>query len=64
MSIAIVSRDGAFMTGIRARDGRCVISGVMNPRLRVARGEWAGFEAAHIFPLETKNPVWIQGIFR
>ncbi|RPB17916.1 hypothetical protein L211DRAFT_889904 [Terfezia boudieri ATCC MYA-4762] len=34
----VSGRDGAFMTGIRARDGRCVISGVINPRLRIERG--------------------------
>ena len=43
------------------RDGRCVISGIANSRLRVSRGEWSGLEAAHIFPLEKEDPVWIQG---
>ncbi|KAF8420639.1 hypothetical protein EV426DRAFT_633994 [Tirmania nivea] len=58
----VLGRDDAFMTGIRARDGRCVISGMVN---RAAyRGQWAGFEAAHIFPLEKEDPIWIQGNFR
>ncbi|RPB28070.1 hypothetical protein L211DRAFT_860397 [Terfezia boudieri ATCC MYA-4762] len=36
----VSGRDGAFMTGIRVRDGKCVISGVMNPRLRGNMGQW------------------------
>ncbi|RPB29518.1 hypothetical protein L211DRAFT_832221 [Terfezia boudieri ATCC MYA-4762] len=45
MSHSVSGRDGAFTTGIRGRDGRCVISGVVN---RYAfRGGWFGFEAAH-----------------
>ncbi|KAF8429545.1 hypothetical protein EV426DRAFT_581777 [Tirmania nivea] len=35
----VSGRDGAFMTGIRARNGRCVIPGIVNSRLRVACGE-------------------------
>ncbi|RPB22709.1 hypothetical protein L211DRAFT_862611 [Terfezia boudieri ATCC MYA-4762] len=59
----VSGRDGAFMTGIRARDGRCVISGLVNSRTRIARGNWTSFEAAHIFPLEKENTVWIPGNF-
>ena len=51
------------MTGIRARDGRCVITGLVNTGTRIARGNWTSFEAAHIFPLEKEDPVWIQGNF-
>ena len=53
----VSGREGEFIPGIRARDGRCVISGVVN---RAAyRGEWTRFEAAHIFPVEKEN-LWIQ----
>jgi len=52
----VSGRDGAFISGIRARDGKCVISGVAN-RGAIAGG-WSMFEAAHIFPLEKEN-LWI-----
>ncbi|RPB19494.1 hypothetical protein L211DRAFT_863628 [Terfezia boudieri ATCC MYA-4762] len=61
MSHNVSGRDGVFMTGIRARNGKCVVSAVMNPRLGVSRREWAGFEVAYIFPLEKEDPVWILG---
>jgi len=59
----VSGRDGAFATGIRARDGRSVFSGPVNTRTRIARGNWSTFETAHIFPLEKEDPVWIQGNF-
>ena len=49
-------REDAIRNGIRARDGRCVISGVVN---RSAPYRWTSWEAAHIFPLE-KESLWIQ----
>ena len=49
-------REDAFRNGIRDRDGRCVISGVVNLN---APYRWTGFEAAHIFPLE-KESLWLQ----
>ena len=48
--------DDAFREGIRARDGKCVISGVVN---RMAPYNWSRWEAAHIFPLEKEN-LWIH----
>lgn len=48
--------ENTFRDGIRARDGRCVISGVVN---RSAPYRWTSWEAAHIFPLE-KESLWIQ----
>ncbi|KAF8418983.1 HNH endonuclease-domain-containing protein, partial [Tirmania nivea] len=57
ISFNVSGREDAFKIGIRARDGRCVISGVVN---RAAyRGEWTRFEAAHIFPLEKEN-LWVE----
>ncbi|KAG0636510.1 HNH endonuclease-domain-containing protein [Tuber brumale] len=52
----VSGRNGAFGNGIRARDGKCVISGVANLN---ARRRWTSFEAAHIFPLEKEN-YWIE----
>ncbi|KAF8418982.1 hypothetical protein EV426DRAFT_638433 [Tirmania nivea] len=55
ISFNVSGREDVFKIGIHARDGRCVISSVVN---RAAyRGEWTRFEAAHIFPLE-KEDLW------
>lgn len=57
ISHAISGRDDAFRNGVRARDGKCVISGEIND---VARWDvWVGFEAAHVFPLQQES-LWIQ----
>lgn len=54
---SVSGREDSFREGIRARDGKCVISGVVN---RAAyRGGWTTFEAAHIFPLESES-YWIE----
>lgn len=50
---SISGRDLAFRDGIRARDGRCVISGVVNARAPF--DIWSGFEAAYIFPFESES---------
>ncbi|RPB03500.1 hypothetical protein L873DRAFT_1786923 [Choiromyces venosus 120613-1] len=42
----VSEREDAFRIGVRARDGKCVISGVVNPR--VYRGAWVDFEEAPI----------------
>ena len=55
-SFNISGRDNSFREGIRFRDGKCVISGVVN---ELAPYFWAGFEAAHIFPLEKEN-LWTE----
>ncbi|RPA90001.1 hypothetical protein L873DRAFT_1590213, partial [Choiromyces venosus 120613-1] len=52
----VSGRENSFQDGIRARDGRCVISGVINGR---APHLLSGFEAAHVFPLENEN-LWIK----
>ena len=52
----VSGREDAFREGIRTRDCRCVISGVINRR---APYRWTMFEAAHIFPLE-KESLWID----
>lgn len=36
-----------------------MISGLVNPAIRIARGDWARFNTVHIFPLNAEN-VWIQ----
>jgi len=55
-SFNVSGREDAFRDGVRARDGRCVISGVVNRRAPL---RWTSFTAAHIFPLEKEN-LWIQ----
>ncbi|EER44417.1 conserved hypothetical protein [Histoplasma capsulatum var. duboisii H88] len=56
MSHSESGRENSFRNGIRSRDGRCVISGLVN---LLAPHRWTGFEAAHIFPLE-KEALWKQ----
>ncbi|KAK9235308.1 hypothetical protein V1525DRAFT_410332 [Lipomyces kononenkoae] len=46
-----------FRDGVRARDGKCVISGEINEGARW--DVWAGFQAAHVFPLEYES-LWTQ----
>ncbi|KAM5440988.1 hypothetical protein MferCBS31731_004127 [Microsporum ferrugineum] len=56
-SHSVSGREDQFRNGIRARDGKCVISGQVN---RGAQwNNWAGFEAAHVFPLE-KGSLWVE----
>ncbi|KZF25242.1 hypothetical protein L228DRAFT_258695 [Xylona heveae TC161] len=49
-----------FRLGLRARDGRCVLSGVVN--LNAEMGDWSLFESAHVFPLE-KESLWTRDDF-
>ena len=49
----VSGREDVFRNGIRARDGKCVISGMVNKS--AYRDSWAGFDAAHIFPLEKES---------
>ncbi|KAH0548613.1 hypothetical protein GP486_007843 [Trichoglossum hirsutum] len=56
ISHSVSGREDGFRDGIRARDRKCVISGVVNTR---SAGNWTSFEAAHIFPLELEN-LWIE----
>ncbi|KAK9364654.1 HNH endonuclease-domain-containing protein [Lipomyces kononenkoae] len=53
----VSGREDAFRDGVRARDGKCVISGVVNAL--APWDVWAGFQAAHVFPLEYES-LWIQ----
>ncbi len=49
-SVTTGTRVQAFTDAVRARDGRCVVSKVVNSAVE-EDDEWIGFEAAHIFPL-------------
>ncbi|OJD14614.1 hypothetical protein AJ78_05044 [Emergomyces pasteurianus Ep9510] len=57
ISHSVSGREDKFRDGVRARDGKCVISGTVNPRAQW--GNWEGFEAAHIFPLQ-KESLWVD----
>ena len=56
ISFNVSGRGDGFRNGIRDRDGKCVISGVVNRR---APYGWTSFEATHIFPLEKEN-LWSE----
>lgn len=42
--------DDIFRDGVRTRDGKCVITGIVN--LNGEDGYWGSFNSVHIFPLE------------
>ncbi|KAJ5182007.1 hypothetical protein N7449_012154 [Penicillium cf. viridicatum] len=50
-------RQDSFRRAVRARDQKCVITGIENSEAEV--DNWEGFEAAHIFPLE-REALWKQ----
>ncbi|KAK9361340.1 hypothetical protein V1504DRAFT_439678 [Lipomyces starkeyi] len=60
------SRDEKFRRRVRERDGRCVITGVVNPDADtgIIFGEASGFDAAHIFPLSKEEECRNQGLSR
>lgn len=51
-SFNISGRDDSFHKGVRARDRKCVISGVVNGRTPEC---WVSFMAAHVFPSKEKT---------
>jgi hypothetical protein len=57
ISHSVSGREDSFRDGVRARDGKCVISGAVNTR--AAWDIWSGFQACHVFPLEQEN-LWIE----
>jgi len=57
ISFNVSGRENEFKKGIRLRDGKCVITGVVNKG--AIRGNWTTFDAADIFPLEKEN-LWIE----
>ncbi|KAI9762699.1 MAG: hypothetical protein M1840_001166 [Geoglossum simile] len=56
ISYSVSGRDNSFRDGVRARDGKCVISGI---RKKSTASNWSPFEASHIFPLELES-LWVQ----
>ncbi|KAK9384253.1 hypothetical protein V1515DRAFT_618186 [Lipomyces mesembrius] len=49
----VSGRDEGFRSLVRARDGKCMITGRRN--VEADRGLWRGFQAAHIFPLSSEQ---------
>ncbi|OAL74367.1 hypothetical protein A7D00_2400 [Trichophyton violaceum] len=56
-SFSVSGRDSSFRAGVRARDGKCVVSGLINTYAQF--GAWEGFEAAHVFPLQHET-IWVE----
>lgn len=52
------SRKTPFCEGMRARDGRCVLSGRINSLAQW--GLWLGYDAAYVVPLEQES-LWMNG---
>ena len=61
-SHSISGRDDRFRQEVRARDGGCVVTLMMNPNREYDR--WTPFEAAHIFPLAYESQFTSQGLSR
>lgn len=59
-SHSVSGREAEFTRAVRARDGKCVISGTVN-RTR-DYDIWEAFEVAHIFPPE-KGSLWVAENF-
>ncbi|KAK9367465.1 hypothetical protein V1509DRAFT_566789 [Lipomyces kononenkoae] len=57
LSKTITGRDDFFRARVRARDGKCVITGTVNSNASV--DIWSGFEAVHIFPVSSEE-YWVQ----
>ncbi|KAK9319187.1 hypothetical protein V1517DRAFT_369960 [Lipomyces orientalis] len=55
-----IGRNESFRAQVRARDGKCVITGTVN--VNVPINVWHGFETAHIFPLSSED-YWLQNEF-
>ncbi|PUU80380.1 hypothetical protein B9Z19DRAFT_1100291 [Tuber borchii] len=49
------SRADRFCHQLRNRDRKCVISGLINPKVQIKANNWLGFEPAHIFPPEQEG---------
>ncbi|KAG0132667.1 hypothetical protein HOY82DRAFT_518039 [Tuber indicum] len=52
-------QDSRFCHGVRSRDRRCVVSGLINPEAHIQANNWLGFQVAHIFPPEHES-LWTQ----
>lgn len=50
-------QDERFTNGVRLRDGKCVITGLVN--IGVSANDWTAFEAVHIFPLH-REEIWLR----
>ncbi|KAK9489836.1 HNH endonuclease-domain-containing protein [Lipomyces doorenjongii] len=55
LSYTVSGRDESFRRRVRERDGKCVITGVVNPKRLVDANDWTGYHAAHIFPLSAEQ---------
>jgi hypothetical protein len=57
LSHSVSGQEDIFRNAVCARDRKCVISGEVNEG--ALWNVWAGFQAAHIFPLQ-KESLWVQ----
>ncbi|KAK9316645.1 hypothetical protein V1524DRAFT_426248 [Lipomyces starkeyi] len=55
-----VSGDEHFRSEVRARDGKCVITGTVNTR--AYGGLWQGWDAVHVFPLSSEDQFLREGL--
>ncbi|KAJ8100051.1 HNH endonuclease-domain-containing protein [Lipomyces tetrasporus] len=60
LSRTITGRDDFFRARVRERDGKCVITGIVNTE--ADDNIWRGFEATHVFPRSSEE-YWVQNGF-
>ncbi|CUS15098.1 unnamed protein product [Tuber aestivum] len=58
-SRSVSGKETRFRDEIRARDRKCVISGMINDDISIQAHDWISFEAAHLFPLLGES-IWIE----
>ncbi|KAK9243267.1 HNH endonuclease-domain-containing protein [Lipomyces tetrasporus] len=64
LSHTVSGRDEMFRQRVRERDGKCVVSGVVNHTRLVDQGDWSSYHAAHIFPLSGEEWFIANGFSR
>ncbi|KAJ8100167.1 HNH endonuclease-domain-containing protein [Lipomyces tetrasporus] len=62
LSHTVSGRDNRFRHLVRERDGKCVITGLVNTDADI--GDWTIFEAAHVFPVTHEEYFRNQGFSR
>ncbi|CUS15898.1 unnamed protein product, partial [Tuber aestivum] len=58
-SRSVSGKETRFRDEIRARDPKCVISGMINSDLSIQASDWISYEAAHLFPVHGES-IWID----
>ncbi|ODQ69627.1 hypothetical protein LIPSTDRAFT_75893 [Lipomyces starkeyi NRRL Y-11557] len=61
LSYTASGRDELFRRRVRERDGKCVITGVVNPKMKVDVNDWSTFHRPHL-PTVGRTMVILGGL--